>query len=154
MRSLVVAGLALAAAAAVAGAQGLSATEWSIDVTTVAARRTFWGAGVELAHRPGGQVRAAVAAAAGARDGAAALRVDATAQFVVTPSARTGVTLSGGLGLAYAGARHTRGAAWATAQVGAEAAGGRRRGWFVELGLGGGLRVAAGWRWRRFPSWW
>lgn len=146
--------LALTAAAGVARAQGLTATEWSVGGTMVAARRTFLGAGVEVAHRPGGQMRAALAAAAGARDGAAALRIDAMAQFVVTPSARTGVTLSGGLGLAYAGARKTRGAAWATAQLGAEAAAGRRRAWFVELGLGGGLRVAAGWRWRRFPSWW
>jgi len=136
-----------------AGAQ-LAATEWSVGVTTVAARRTFWGAGVGLAHRSGGQVRAALAAAAGTRDGAAAMRVDATAQFVVTPSARTGVTWSGGLGLAYAGARHARGAAWVTAQLGAEAAAGRQRAWFVEAGLGGGLRLAAGWRWRRFPSWW
>jgi len=149
----VVAGWALAAVVPAAGAQ-LAATEWSVGVTAVAARYTFWGAGLELAHRPSGQMRGAVAAAAGARDGAAALRLDATAQFVVTPSARTGVTLSGGLGLAYAGARHARGAAWATAQLGAEAAAGRRRGWFLEVGLGGGVRVAAGWRWRRFPSWW
>jgi hypothetical protein len=137
-----------------AGGAQLAATEWSMGVTTVAARHTFWGAGLELAHRPSGQVRGAVAAAAGARDGQAAVRLDATAQFVVTPSARTGVTLSGGLGLAYAGARHTRGAAWATVQLGAETAAGRRRGWFLEVGLGGGLRVAAGWRWRSFPSWW
>ncbi len=153
MRRLVVAGCALATVVRAAGAQ-LAATEWSVGVTTVAARRTFWGAGLELAHRPGGQVRGAAAAAAGSRDGEAAVRLDATAQFVVTPGARTGVTVSGGLGLAYAGARHTRGAAWATVQLGAEAAAGRRRGWFLEVGLGGGLRVAAGWRWRRFPSWW
>ena len=153
MRSLAALGWALTTLVPAAGAQ-LAATEWSMGVTAVAARYTFWGAGLELARRPSGQVRGAVAGAAGARDGQAAVRLDATAQFVVTPSARTGVTLSGGLGLAYAGARHERGAAWATAQLGAEAAAGRRRGWFVELGLGGGVRVAAGWRWRRFPSWW
>lgn len=148
-----VAGWALTALARAAGAQ-LAATEWSAGVTTVAARHTFWGAGFALARRPGGQLRAALAAAGGTRDGEAAVRIDATAQFVVTPVARTGVSLSGGLGLAYAGARQERGAAWVTAQLGAEAAAGRRRAWFVELGLGGGVRIAAGWRWRRFPSWW
>jgi hypothetical protein len=46
------------------------------------------------------------------------------------------------------------GAGYITALVGIEKAPGARRGWFAEVGLGGGLRVALGMRWRRFPPWW
>src|SRR5260370_15758684 len=99
LRRLVVVGCALATVVRAAGAQ-LAATEWSVGVTTVAARYTFWGAGLELARRPSGQVRGAVAAATGARDRQAAVRLDATGQFVATPGAPTRVTLAGGLGLA------------------------------------------------------
>jgi hypothetical protein len=38
--------------------------------------------------------------------------------------------------------------------LGVEQAPGRRRGWFIESGFGGGARVAVGWRTRWFPSWW
>jgi len=58
------------------------------------------------------------------------------------------------VGLAFAGAATTHGAGYLTALVGVEDAPGRTAGWYAEVGLGGGVRVAAGWRWRRFPSWW
>ena len=38
--------------------------------------------------------------------------------------------------------------------IGIEHRPGARSGWFVEGGVGGGARVAAGYRWRRFPAWW
>jgi hypothetical protein len=31
---------------------------------------------------------------------------------------------------------------------------GARSGWFLEAGVGGGARLAAGYRWRWFPDWW
>jgi hypothetical protein len=38
--------------------------------------------------------------------------------------------------------------------LGLEASPGGRTGWFLEAGVGGGARIAAGWRRRWFPAWW
>jgi hypothetical protein len=47
-----------------------------------------------------------------------------------------------------------RGSGYLTALVGFETTPGRVGGWYGEIGLAGGVRVAAGRRWRRFPAWW
>ena len=67
---------------------------------------------------------------------------------------RTGTSLYGGVGIAFAAATSERGAGYLTALVGLESAPGRAAGWYAELGLAGGVRVSAGRRWRRLPSWW
>lgn len=82
------------------------------------------------------------------------MRVEATGQFLLEPGERRGAGPYGGLGLAFVGANGARGASYLTALVGVEAASGAREGWYVELGLGGGIRIAAGRRLRRFPSSW
>ena len=92
--------------------------------------------------------------AGGVLDDAAALRIELTGQFLVLPGARTGVSPYAGLGVAYLGARHYRGMGAIVALVGIEAPEGRRHGWFAELGLGSGVRLRAGFRWRRLPPWW
>ncbi len=96
----------------------------------------------------------ALLAAVGSADGHAALRLEATAQFLVLPGALSGLSPYAGVGVAYVGAHPYRGVGVLVALVGVEAAAGRRRGWFGELGFGGGLRVRAGYRWRRLPPWW
>lgn len=118
------------------------------------ARWTFSGAGLGVARRVGNQTRLALFAAGGTLDGAAALRLDGAAQFLVTPAARSGAGVYGGAGLAFQGARRARGAGYLLALLGLEGTPGRHAGWYVEVGLGGGVRLAAGWRWRRFPGWW
>lgn len=125
--------------------------EWQAGVAAALARRDFWGVELGGGWRPAaaGQTRFATAVAAGDVEGAAGLRVGATAQFVLRPAVRTGTSPYAGLGLAVAGARGVRGAAYLTALLGIEAAPARRRGWFAELGVGGGVRAVAGWRWRR-----
>jgi len=135
----------------VAGAQRTSVIEWQGGVAAALARRDFWGAELGAAWRPGkvGQTRVAAAVDVGDVEGAAGLRVGATAQFMLRPAAGTGPSPYAGLGLAVAGARGVRGAGYLTALLGVEAAPGRRRGWFAELGVGGGVRAVAGWRWRR-----
>lgn len=107
-----------------------------------------------MAQRPSGQGRATLSVAGGVQDDAAAVRIEVTGQFLVLPGARTGVSPYAGLGVAYQGARHYRGMGAIVALVGIEAPEGRRRGWFAELGLGSGVRVRAGFRWRRLPPWW
>lgn len=134
--------------------QQLSATELDAGPVATWARRTFTGAAVGIARRPGGEGRLAVSAAVGAMDGHAALRLEATAQFLVLPGAKNGITPYGGVGVAYVGARPYRGAGALVLLLGVEAAAGKPQGWFGELGLGGGLRLRAGFRWRRLPPWW
>jgi len=145
--------LALAGGGA-ARAQRLTATEASVGATAVLARRSFWGAELALARRPGGQGRLALAAAGGAYGGNPAMRLDASAQFLLKPGERAGTSLYGGLGIAFVGARSERGSGYLLALLGLESAPGRPIGWFAELGLAGGVRVAVGRRWRRFPTWW
>lgn len=148
MRSAL-ASLALALIARAASGQGLSATE--VDVGSVAtwARRDFYGVSIGIARRPSGQGRAALSVAGGGSDGDATLRIEATGQFLVLPGARTGVSPYAGLGVAYMGAHHYRGMGMLVVLIGVEAPEGRRDGWFVELGLGGGVQARAGYRWRR-----
>jgi len=133
---------------------GLTATEFAAGGVAALARRQFWGAGLGIARRVSGQTRFGLGAAGGSLSSDAALRLEATGQFLVSPAVRSGVGLYGGAGIAWQGGNRTPGAGYLTLLVGVESAPGRRSGWYAELGLGGGVRMAAGWRWRRFPAWW
>jgi len=93
-------------------------------------------------------------AAGGSYDGAPGVRLAASAQFLLAPGARTGASLYAGFGIAFAGATSEHGAGYLTALVGLESAPGRAAGWYAELGLAGGVRLAAGRRWRWLPSSW
>jgi hypothetical protein len=131
-----------------------AATELDLGSVATWAHRAFAGAALGLATRPGGDGRVALVAAFGSADGHPALRLEATAQFLVMPGAKSGLAPYGGVGLAYLGARPYRGAGALVVLVGIEAAPGRPRGWFGEMGLGGGVRLRLGYRWRRLPPWW
>ncbi len=134
--------------------QRLSATEVGAGATVVGARRWFSGGEIGVARRPGGQGRFGLTAAGGNYDGAPGVRLAASAQFLLAPGARTGASLYAGFGIAFAGATSERGAGYLTALVGLESAPGRAAGWYAELGLAGGVRLAAGRRWRWLPSSW
>lgn len=82
------------------------------------------------------------------------MRLEASAQFLLKPAERSGTSWYGGLGIAFVGGEADRSAGYLTALLGLEAAPGRAAGWYAELGLAGGVRLAAGRRWRRFPPWW
>jgi hypothetical protein len=145
--------LVLAAAGPLA-AQAPPATEVGAGATLILAHRAFWGAELGVARRPGGQGRFAVTAAGGDYERALGVRVEATAQFLLQPGERRGAGPYGGLGLAFVGADGVRGASYLTALLGVDEAPGARGGWYVELGLGGGVRLVAGRRLRRFPASW
>jgi len=146
--------LALAGAATHLAAQQLEATEADAGAAAVLAHHDFIGAALGIARRTSPQSRLAVWAAGGASGGAAAVRIEASLQFLVTPGARTGVSPYGGMGVAYLGAATRHGQGVMVLLLGLEAAAGQRRGWFGEVGLGGGTRLRVGWRWRWFPTWW
>jgi hypothetical protein len=135
-------------------AQGARAVELGIGSIAAWSHRAFYGGGVELGTRPGGEGRIALSAAGGSMGGSPALRIEATAQFLVNPGARTGLTPYGGVGLGFVGARDYRGMEVLVLLIGVEQAAGRPSGWFGEVGVGGGLRVRIGFRWRRLsPTW-
>lgn len=134
--------------------QGLTATELDVGPVATWARRSFSGVALGVARRPSGEGRVTMVAAVGALGRHAALRLELSAQFLVLPNARHGLSPYFGTGVAYVGARPYRGAGAVVALIGVEQAAGTARGWFGELGLGGGLRLRAGFRWRRLPPWW
>ncbi len=129
-------------------------TEAAAGGMALFAHHGFWGPELGVARRPGGQGRFALSAAGGDYDGMLGMRVEGTAQLLLRPGDRVGVGPYAGLGLAFLGAESTHGAGYLTALLGVESAPGRAGGWYGELGLGGGVRLAVGWRWRRFPAWW
>jgi hypothetical protein len=135
-------------------AQQVTATELSVGGAAVIARHTFVGGELGIARRPGTDTRIAVAVAGGSDDGDAAGRAQLTFQMLVNPTARTGMALVAGVGAAASARRGSPGKGWLVALLGLEPAPGRRQGWYLELGLSGGVRLAAGWRLRTFPAWW
>lgn len=150
-----VAATALAAGVALPlRAQAIAATEIGAGATVVLAHRGFWGPELGVARRAGGQGRFALTAACGDYERALGVRLEATAQFLLRPLERGGVGPYGGLGLAFVGSEGTRGAGYLTALLGIDQGPGARAGWYAELGLGGGVRLALGRRFRRFPSLW
>lgn len=158
-RQFAAAGAGVLLATGQVSAQRLTATEAGVGATVVMARRTFAGGEAGIAYRPGGQSRLALALGAGSEAGRAAGRAQLSVQFLVTPSARRGTGLYVGLGTALAVRRGGPGAAFIALLVGLEGAPGRSgslggESWYAELGIGGGVRTAVGWRVRRFPSWW
>lgn len=153
MRKLLAALGALAVPFVPLRAQRVTAFEAGAGVALAVARHTMAGVELGAGYRPGGQSRVALSVAAGGEDGRAAIRAQLTAQFLVTPAARRGAGLYGGLGVAIAGRRRAPGGGYVALLVGLEAApGARAGGWYAELGLAGGARVAAGWRGRWFSG--
>jgi hypothetical protein len=88
----------------------------------------------------------------GGSDGRAAWRGELLAHFLLNPTRRSGVGIYGAGGVAAVGGPVDQG--YLVLTLGVEARPGGRSGWFVEAGVGGGVRLAAGMRWRRRPPGW
>jgi hypothetical protein len=126
----------------------------SVGAAASMARRTFAGAELGLAHRPSTDSRIALALAGGTAAGRAAARAQLTLQLLVNPAVRSGTGLYAGVGAVFSARHASPGQGFLAVLLGLEGAPGRRASWYVELGLAGGVRAAAGWRVRRFPAWW
>ncbi len=114
-------------------------------LVTTAAPALVMG-GLYAAVRPSLRTRVAVTVGAGVSDGRAAGRAELLAHFLLSPAAasRPGVYLGAGV----AGMAGPVDQGYVVALVGLEAAPAGGSGWAVEAGVGGGLRLTAGWRWR------
>ncbi|MSR06102.1 MAG: hypothetical protein EXR93_03390 [Gemmatimonadetes bacterium] len=115
-------------------------------MATFAATR-FLGGGIGLGIRPPGRLGFFFGASAGL-EGVAALRAEALAVFRLSPYTTAGVRPYASAGLALL-AREARADGYITIVAGIESTPAGKRGWFVELGVGGGVRVSAGIRIRR-----
>jgi hypothetical protein len=117
-------------------------------ITTLAEPRLA-GGGLTGAWRPGGRMRLVVGALPGVTGRRFAFRGELGAHFLLNPTLVRGLGFYGMGGIAGVAAR--RSAGYLMLGVGAETSPAGRSGWMVELGVGGGGRIAVGWR-RRWLS--
>lgn len=109
----------------------------------VFAPEPFVGGGLALAWRTTSRFTVEAGAGAGVEEGALTGRGEAVVGFHLDPFRMRGVSPYAGGGVALA-ARSDATAEYLMVVLGVESRPGRWRGWFVELGLGGGVRVAVG----------
>ncbi|MFZ5624752.1 MAG: hypothetical protein ACOY71_10035 [Gemmatimonadota bacterium] len=114
-------------------------------ITTFADPALVAGAGYAAA-RFGERTRGALALGIGASDGDVAGRGELALHFLLSPRKALGVGVYAGGGVA--GVIGPRDEGYALLVLGIEERPGGRHGWMAEVGVGGGVRVAAGYRWR------
>ena len=137
----------LCGVAAPAGAQGVR--ELQVHVGAVASRPFFGGGGLGFALRDADRNRWQGALAVGfLGGGGSGARAEFAYHFLLDPRKRLGSAVYGGGGLTalFAGGRITP---YVLLVVGVENAPGGAGGSFVEIGVGGGVRLAVGYRWRK-----
>jgi hypothetical protein len=144
--SLIV-GLALLLAGQAESQEKRMTHEWGAQVTGTTGRPAFLGAGPSWAWRPGLRDRLIVHGAVGAAEHQTAVRLEASWHFLLSPQTLKGVTAYVGGGIAGQFAQTSQG--WLLLTAGVEQGPGASRGWFAETGIGGGVRLAVGFRWRR-----
>jgi len=98
------------------------------------------------------RTRVSAAGLIGVSDGEAAWRGELLAHFLLNPARRDGTGVYGAGGIGLVGGPVDR--SYIVLTLGLETRPGAPSGWFVEAGVGGGARLAAGYRWRRIPAGW
>jgi hypothetical protein len=107
-------------------------------------------AGIYGAFRTIGRTRLSASMGLGISDGELAWRGELLGHFLLSPEERheAGFYFAGGV--AAVGGPVSRG--YLVVTLGVEGKPRARSGWALEAGLGGGVRVALGYRWRWFPG--
>ncbi len=126
------------------------AREIGLQATATASDPALVIGGLSAAIRTSLRTRLSVAAGVGASGGEAAWRGELLAHFLLNPDRWRGAGVYGAGGLAVVGGPVEEG--YLVLALGVEARPGGRSGWFVEAGVGGGVRLAAGYRWRKRGS--
>jgi hypothetical protein len=140
------AGLALGCLSTRGVAQEPHGLEAGLELSTTLASPVFAGAGLSVGIRPGGGTRIVATAMPGVERRRLAGRGELLGQFMLMPARVRGVGFYGLAGVA--GQVGRRDAGWLVLGLGMEGAPGGRSGWHLEAGIGGGMRIAVGWRWR------
>lgn len=132
--------------AAPAAAQGVPRVESGPHLALLGSRPAQWLAGWSGHWRVGARTRLGGSLAGGWADDRAAWRGEITGHFLAAPAATRGVGwyAGGGIGGSLGEAEGAR----LVVLVGVDSRPGAGQGWYAELGLAGGVRVVAGWRWR------
>lgn len=138
------------AAATPAGAQQVR--ELGIQAVGTLADPALAVGGVYAAWRPTARARLSAMLGMGGSGGEVAWRGELLGHFLLSPARRrgAGVYLAGGI----AGVGGPADEGYMVLALGIEGRPGGPSGWFAEVGVGGGARLAAGYRWRWFPDWW
>jgi hypothetical protein len=103
-------------------------------------------AGVYGAIRTSTRTRVSASAGLGISRRDPAWRGELLIHLLMSPTARRGIGVYAAGGVAAVGGPVERG--YIVLTLGAEQHPGRRTGWFAEAGIGGGARLALGYRWR------
>ncbi len=143
---LVVAG-ALIGAPPVAAQQG---RELGVQVVATASDPALAVAAVYAGVRTSVRTRLSAAAGAGVSSGDLAFRGEVLAHFLLSPTQRNGAGFYFAGGLAGVEGPVDRG--YLVLTLGLEDRPGAAAGWAVELGVGGGIRLMVGYRWRRLRT--
>jgi outer membrane protein W len=124
------------------------AVELQLHGLTTLADEQFFGGGLGLALRTNGRMRVGTIVSAGNYDGAASVRPELLASFHLNPFKRSGVSpyVGGGVALVLTSNESLE---YLVGVIGLEWKPGSSRGWFVEVGVAGGVRVATGIQLRR-----
>lgn len=120
--------------------------ELGVVAFTIAREPTYIGLGVHGAFRPGGNARIAVNVVPGGAGGEGVVRGELLGHFLLNPRQPRGVSPYGLGGVAGVTGHGTRG--YLVVGAGLESAPGARKGWALEAGVGGGVRLTAGYNWR------
>jgi opacity protein-like surface antigen len=113
-----------------------------------AATPDYGGVGMGLYRRAAGRLSYGATATAGTSAGRFTLRTEGMLLFNLDPGRQSGVAPYGGGGVVWR-LVDDQSAGFLLILVGIESAPASSSGWFVELGVGAGLRGAVGWRTRR-----
>lgn len=120
--------------------------ELGFQLTSLLRDEPYYGAGLSAAHRTAGRVRIAVGVLYGVADETATLRAELVGHFMASPTRRGGVGIYalGGAGVE-AGWRDQ---GYLILGLGMETNPAGGSGFHLEAGVGGGVRLSAGWRTR------
>jgi len=146
---LLASGLVVAMTVTPRPADGQRAVVWQGQFVGTTAADAFVGAGVGWGLRGPGRLGLNLTASSGVAGKAFAGRFEGVATFHLEPGRRRGVGVYGAAGVAAVATGEST-AEWLVVAVGIDARPRAENGWFLELGVGGGVRAATGFRIRRF----
>jgi hypothetical protein len=145
----------LAAAVALVAPSPVAAqrvAELGAQVTALVARPGSMVGGVYGALRTSTRTRISVGAGIGGALGQTVLRGELLVHFMLSPTRRNGVAPYVAGGVAVESEPVEEG--YLVLTLGLESRPGAKSGWFVETGVGGGARIAVGFRYRHLPPGW